>query len=342
MSRPTIIDVARRAGVSKSTVSRVLSGQVSYMRPETRARVLQAIEELNYRPNSLARSLILKRSKTVGLLISDVGNPFYSEVIHGVESVALEQGYAVYLFNVGYDLSRGLAFADVLIDKRVDGVILMSSSMSDELVFKFMDHEVPTVVLDWNISIPKGALGLMLVDFAPGIEAAAEHLVSLGHRRFAHISGPLSLRTSCLRRDAFIGALAARGVRAENIAVIEGNLCISGGRQALEQLVQLPERPTAVFCANDLTAMGVIFAARDAGLRVPQDLSVVGLDDIQLAAEIDPPLTTVSLPRHEIGAMCMRMLIEVLNAPQDGRADSPLVRWVTTGFVIRGSTAPPL
>ena len=341
MPRSTINDVARRAEVSKSTVSRVLSGNVDYMRPDTRARVLRAIEELNFRPSSLARSLISKQTRTVGLLISDVGNPFYSDVIHGVESVALDKGYAVYLFNVSYDLARGRAFTDVLIDKRVDGVILMSSTMSDDLVLKLTQHEVPTIVYDWTTTVEAGDLGSLLVDFTPGIRAAADHLYDLGHRRFAHVSGPLSLSTSRLRRDIFIEALTAHGIAPEDVRVVEGNLRIDGGRQALKRILDVPVRPTAVFCANDLTALGMIFAARDLGVHIPQDLSVVGLDDIQLAAEIDPPLSTVSLPRFLIGSTCMHMLLDVLRMVSEKSATGPLIRQVESGFVARKSTAPP-
>src|SRR5450759_2243950 len=336
MARPTIADVARIAEVSKSTVSRVLRGETEYIRDETRARVLRTVAELQFRPSSVARSLVSKRTRTVGLLISDVGNPFYSEVIHGVEDVALGHFYAVYFCNTSYQLDRGLTYINGLIDKQVDGVLIMSSSMSDDLVLELVRHQVPTVVLDWGMPVASEFLGCLSVDFEPGIRAAVDRLVDLGHRRFAHVSGPLGLPTSHLRRDAFLASLAARGCDPAQVAVVEGNLRIDSGQQALTALLALPEPPTAVFAANDLMAFGLLFAARRAGLHVPSDLSIIGLDDIQLAAEIDPPLSTVALPRYEIGSIAMSMILELIDRSEPGA--SSLTRRVQTRFIERQST----
>lgn len=336
MSRPTIADVAQAAGVSKSTVSRVLSGNVDYMRPQTRARVEQAIAELGYRPSRVARSLTSKRTYTAALLVSDVGNPFYPEVIHGVEDLALSHGYDVFLCNTNYNTARGLTFVRSLADKQVDGVLIMSSSMSDEWLAELARHAIPTVVLDWDLPNPPPTVGIIGVDYRPGIYAAVEHLLALGHTRFAHVSGPLHLRTSHLRRDAFLQALSGHGIDPDGVVTIEGNLRINGGRAALAQLLALPRPPTAVFAANDLTAMGLVRAARARGLRVPQDMSVVGLDDIWLVADMEPPLTTVALPRYEIGRIAMDMLLGLLQTPP-----AAPYRQVQTWLVTRDSTAAP-
>lgn len=341
MSRPTIVDVAKAAGVSKATVSRVLSGNAEYMRPETRERVLTAIDQLDYRPSSVARSLTSKRTYTAGMLVSDVGNPFYPEVIHGVEDVALQNSYNIFLCNTSYDMQRGLTLIRSLADKQVDGLLIMSSSISDEWVFDLAQRNIPAVIIDWEIKQEvNGPLGLIEVDFAAGISAAVQHLVGLGHRHLAHISGPLHLRTSRLRRDAFLEAAAAQGLPAEQIVVIESDLRIEGGREALPQLLALPQRPTAVFTANDLMAMGLVRAARANGLHVPTDLSVVGLDDIWLVADMEPPLTTVALPRYEIGRTAMQMLFDLLEQG-DKSARSMYRKQVATELVMRRSTAVP-
>jgi LacI family transcriptional regulator len=319
MSRATIADVARIAKVSKSTVSRVLSGNTIYIRDETRERVLSAVAALNYRPSGIARSLVSKRTHTVGLLISDVGNPFYSDVIHGAEDVAIAHGYGLFLCNTNYDVQRGWAYIQSLIDKQVDGVLIASSSMSNDWLFELAKHQIPAVVVDWNVrqAIP-----------------SAFHI-----RRLAHVSGPLELETSCIRRDAFLKALARNGIDPAQAQVVEGNLRTDGGRRAMAQLLALPMWPSAVFAANDLTAIGIIWAVRDYGLRVPEDISVVGLDDIQLAAEITPALTTVALQRYELGQICMQKLLDLRSSqhPRPEISHSEMV----SHLVIRQSTAPP-
>lgn len=339
MSRPTIVDVAEIAGVSKATVSRVLSGNAEYMRAETRERVLAAIKELDYRPSSVARSLTSKRTQTAGILVSDIGNPFYPEVIRGVEDVALTNGYNIFLCNTGYDLDRGMTYIRSLIDQQVDGALIMSSTMSDEWVLELAKHDIPTVILDWAVDREvSGSLGVIEVDFESGITDAVEHLVNLGHRRLAHICGPLDLRTSRLRHDAFQKATGTLDISPDLITLIEGNLRIDGGRAALQQLLALPDRPTAVFAANDLMAMGIVRATRASGLHVPDDLSVIGLDNIWLVTDMEPPLTTVALPRYEIGRIAMEMLFELL--ARDGKSQQKvLYQQVETHLIVRQSTA---
>jgi len=338
----TIADVARLAGVSKSTVSRVLRGETHYIRAETCEKVLSSIAELDYRPSSVARSLVSKRTHTVGLLVSDVGNPFYPEVIHGVEDKAFAHGYQVFLCNTSYDLQRGLTFIRSLVDRQVDGILVMTSSVSDDFVRELVDNRTAGVLLDWKLEQTlgdAGHIGAIQVDFENGIRAAVEHLMALGHRRFAHVSGPLQLHTSCTRRDVFLDALEKHGIDKEQVLVIEGNLRIDGGRRALAEVLAPVQPPTAVFCANDLTAIGLVWAAKEEGLRVPEDVSVVGLDDIQLASEISPALSTVAMPRCKIGHMAMEMLIELLESPEM-ESKGQLQNQIETRLVIRQSSGP--
>ena len=339
MSRTTIADVARVAGVSKATVSRVLSGNYEYMKPDTRNSVQEAIEKLGYRPSSVARSLTSNRTNTAAILVSDVGNPFYADVIHGVEDEAFKGKYDVFLCNTNYDLERGLAFIRSLIDKRVDGVMIMSSSMSDVWLAELSKNNVPAVVLDWEVKAAGANVSTIGVDYSVGIQAAVDHLIALGHRHLAHVSGPLQLQTARDRRNAFLSALAKHGIPVEAAPVIEGDLQIAGGRQAITQIMKMSPRPTAVFTANDMTAIGLIAAARSRGLEVPRDLSVIGLDDIWLAEQSDPPLTTVGLPRYQIGQLAMQMLFDLLDTGKE-RPSTPVRRQVETSLVVRQTTAP--
>jgi LacI family transcriptional regulator len=341
MERPTIADVAQRAGVSKSTVSRVLNGSTTYIRDATRQRVMEAVKALGYRPSTVARSLVSKRTQSVALLISDVANPFYPEVIHGVEDVALAHDYDVFLCNTSYDLDRGMAFVRSLADKRIDGAMLMSSSMSDELVLELARNQIPTVVLDWHLGKIEGIVSTVAVDFETGIRAAADHLVDLGHQRFAHVSGPLHLRTARVRRDTFLAGLAAHGIHTETVPVVEGHFRIDGGGLALAKLLDRASPPTAIFSGNDLMALGILWAARERGVRIPEDLSLIGLDDIQLAAEVSPSLASVALPRHQIGSLTMSLLLDLIAMPQTMQQSPVREEIVETRLVVRQSTAPP-
>ena len=339
MSRTTISDVAEAAGVSKSTVSRVLSGNYTHMRAATRERVEQAILELKFRPSSVARSLTSKRTYTVGVIVSDVGNPFYPDVIRAVEDIGLENDYNAFLCSSGYDPKRGLSFIRLMIDKDVDGVLIMSSSASEEWLEELVNNDIPTVVLDWG-KAQGPRMSSISVDFESGVAEAAQYLYNLGHRRFAHVSGPMRLQTSRDRRDVFVGALERLGIAADDIAEAEGNMLMEGGKRAFRQLLMKRESPTAVFVANDLMAMGILAEARAAGINVPGELSVIGLDDIWMAAQADPPLSTVALPRYEIGSLAMTILLDMLNAlDQDGEIHTQRVE-VSTHLVVRNSTGP--
>lgn len=308
MSGVTIRDVAHAAGVSKATVSRVLNGTATYIRPATAERVRQAVTELGFRPNSLARGLSLRRSGTLALVVSDVVNPFYAEVIHGLEDAALARDSAIFLCNTNYDLERGLSLIHSLIDKQVDGVLLMSSSLEENWLAVLQQRNVPTVVLDPVSRRTHQGVGIIQVDFEPGIGEAVKVLVEAGHNRLALVTGPLELKTARIRRLAFLAAASAQGVGLDAITEIHGNFRMDGGRQAFKKL----DEATAVFCSNDLMALGLLAEARREGLELPCDLSIVGLDDIEMAAESFPSLSTVALPRYEIGRLAAELIFELM------------------------------
>jgi LacI family transcriptional regulator len=333
MKRVTINDVAHRAGVSKSTVSHVIN-QTRIVSLDTRDRVLQAINALDYRPSGIARSLVSQRTKTAGLLISDVGNPFYHDVIMGVEEVALAHGYSIFLCNTGYDSARGMKFIQSLIERSVDGVLFMSSSMQIEMVDDLINRHIHPVVLDWGGAQVQDLAATITIDFSIGLCQAVKHLVDLDHRRIAYVSGPLDFWTSRFRRDAFFAALELNGLDPAQVFVTQGNLRIEGGRRALDELIHATPRPTAVVAANDLTALGILWAARNHGLNIPNDLSIIGLDDIDLVSRVTPPLTTIALPRFEIGKLAMETLLAMV----DDRASNTR-QVVPTRLVVRSSTA---
>jgi DNA-binding LacI/PurR family transcriptional regulator len=337
-TRPTIGDVAKAAGVSKSTVSRVLNNRTHHMADETHEKVLQAIQELHYHPSSIARSLVSKKTLSVGLLISDVANPFYPEVIQGVEDIALKHGYQVFLSNTNYDAERGLKFVRSLVDKRVDGVMVMTSNVTDSLIQELTQNNLPVVVLDWELKHVDGVVGAISVDFETGIHDAVKLLFDLGHRRVAHISGPLDLRTSRVRQDIFIKTAENLGIESQNIITVEGDFQVKSGRDAVKKLLELHQPPTAVFAANDLMAVGFISGARENGCLVPGDISVIGLDDIQLSSLFYPSLSTVSLNRKEIGNLAMKMLLDLMDVTEP--ETKPIFRKQVSSFlIVRDSTS---
>lgn len=333
MKRVTIKDVALRSGVSKSTVSHVIN-QTRFVEEHTKQRVLKAIRELNYRPSSIARSLVSQRTGTAGLLISDVGNPFYHDVIRGVEEVALANGYSIFLCNTGYDLHRGMKYIHSLVDRLVDGIMFMSSAMNINMVKEVHTNSIQSVVLDWGGTNVSEMAATITIDFEAGICDAVRHLVELGHERIALAGGPSNLWTAKIREQAFLNAITVCQPTVEGSILPEGNLRIEGGHQAFEALARLKPRPTAVIAANDLTALGIMWAARNAGYRLPDELSIIGLDNIDLASRVTPTLTTIALPRYEIGRLAMNNLLTLIREPTKPKTNQT----VATRLIVREST----
>jgi len=326
----TIEDVAKRAKVSIATVSRTLhnSGPVS---PETAARVWRAMEELDYRPNTAAQSLVSGRSRMLGLVVSDITNPFFPELIRGFQDVALQQGYDVLVTSTDYDKSRTALCVRRMIDRKVDGVAIMTSEMDRSVIGQLASRKVPLVFLD------VGRVGIstsnVKVDYAQGITQAVDHLCALGHSRIAFISGPSGLKSARVRREAFLNCLGRRGLAGRDGLVEEGNHKIDGGLSAVTRLLQRPGPPTAVLASNDLTAIGALRGIRQAGLRVPQDVSVVGFDDIYMAQFTEPPLTTVRLLRSELASLACNALFQSISGNRKGAQFT-----MGTHLIIREST----
>lgn len=329
-----IKDVAQAAGVSTATVSHVINN-TRFVTDETRARVLETIERLNYYPNAQARSLALGRSTTLGLVISDITNPFFPDLVKSIERAAFERGYDVVLANTSYDPAHTSNYVRRFIERKLAGVLLMTSELDNELVEELRRQAVAVVFLD--IGRTGAHMSNIVVDYEQGIEEAVVHLCRLKHERFAFIGGPERLTSAMKRRRAFENSLARHSPTARPL-IRESDFQLEGGwRTATEILAGCSdaERPTAFVVANDLMALGVVRACRAAGLRVPEDVSIVGFDDIAFAELAEPPLTTVRLPRAELGVHAIEALMQTIQHP-DGQG---VEKHVATHLVMRASTA---
>ncbi|HEX8294423.1 MAG TPA: LacI family DNA-binding transcriptional regulator [Pyrinomonadaceae bacterium] len=329
-----IKDVAREAGVSTATVSHVING-TKYVTDDTRKRVLDAIERCEYHPNAHARSLASGRSNMLGLLISDISNPFFPEVVKSIEAAAFEHGYNVILLNTNYDPERAADYVRRLSELKMAGVALMTSELDSELFHEITRRQV-SVVFDSH-DLASDHMSNICVDYAAGIEEAVRHLVSLGHRRIAHIAGASRIPSGVIRREAFLDFMKRYLPDEPAPAVYEGDFRLDGGRAAASEMLSAPEMPTGVVVANDMMALGARREFRKAGLSIPRDISLVGFDDIAFAALSEPPLTTVCSPRAEIGRRVVEALVTMIERPDQKGSELR----IPTHLITRDSTAPP-
>ena len=335
--RITIIDVARAASVHPSTVSRVLNGRVELsLLPETRERVIAAAARLGYRPSALARSLRLRRTFTLGMLVPNIDNPLFPPIIKGVEDVAHARGYNLILCNTEDSSEREATYLRVLRERQVDGLLIASSFMADSTIAELRRDRFPFVLVNRG---SRGANDLaVLVDNQVGVAEVIEHLVGLGHRRIGIVAGPQTTMTGQQRLAAARASLREHGVKLDPalVAVAEA-FSQEAGYRAARRLVLATEPPTAIFGANDLIALGVLRAIREVGLECPDHISLVGFNDIPQAEFFGPPLTTVHVPQRDMGTQAATMLI----AQIEGK-DIPAPRVVAEAhLVVRGSTAAP-
>ncbi|MGA8067178.1 MAG: LacI family DNA-binding transcriptional regulator [Terriglobales bacterium] len=328
-----IREVAKVAGVSTATVSRVLSGSVP-VDASTESKVRKAIEKTGYYPNSHARMLGSGKSNTYGLIVSDIANPFFPELVKSFERLAVEHNQEVLIANTDYHPERTEHCVRRMLEHKVDGVAIMTSEIDSHLLSELAHRRLPIVFLD--VGKVKPLISNIRVDYSKGIGEAVQHIVSLGHKRIGFISGPLTLKSARTRRSAFLKCISARGIGQRRQSVVEGNHKIDGGELAMTQLLSLREPPTAVLTSNDLTAIGALRAITRTGLRVPEDISVVGFDDIELSRFTQPPLTTIRLSRDELGRKAFDALYETV----EGQARAGHEIKVGTVLVLRESTAP--
>ncbi|MCR4401595.1 MAG: LacI family transcriptional regulator [Firmicutes bacterium] len=304
---PTIRDVARVAGVSKSTVSRVLNADPN-VAEETRCAVFAAIKEIGYTRNALARGLNTRRTGTIGLIMSDITNPFHAEVARGVEDLASDFDSNVILCNTDGRPKKEAAYIDLLVEKRVDGIIFTSVKAGESDMSNLRSKRIPFVFA--GRTLPDVEADSVVVDNVLGGFQAATHLVRLGHQRVAYLAGPSHVSASADRYEGYCQALRRAGVELDPQLVVEGDFKQEGGYRAMSTLLDRAPGVTAVFAANDYMAMGALEAIYERGFRVPEDIAVVGFDDIPFARLHLVQLTTVAQPKYDIGAIAARMLFE--------------------------------
>jgi LacI family transcriptional regulator len=320
--------------VHPSTVSRALHRTDLPLRPETRRRVLAAVERLGYRPSAIARGLRLQRTHALGMLVPDITNPFFPPIIRGVEEAARDQGYELVLCNTDDSPERETASLRLLREHQADGLLIATSRMADATVAGLRRERFPFVLVNRGSRVPADLA--VEVDNERAAEAVVAHLAGLGHRRIAHIAGPLSTTTGAERAAGYREAMKARGLPTDAALLEEADAYAEpSGHAACSRLLRAA--PTAIFAANDLLALGALRALREARLRVPQDVSLVGVNDIPLAELIDPPLTTIRVPQREMGRLAANMLIAVLEKTPIAHRHVVL----DTTLVIRGSTGAP-
>ena len=308
----SIKDIARAAGVSHSTVSRAL-GDSPLVSTETKARIQRLALDMGYSPDAQARSLVMGRTRTIGIVVTTIADPFIGEIVQAVESTAHDHGYTVILVSSNAEPDREIEAVEMLRSKRVDGVIV-TSSRAGALYHDYLERLGVPVVLINSHSRQSGLYTFAVnVDNRHGGCLATEHLIQLGHRRIAYVTGPADHSDDADRLDGYRQALAEAGIPFDPALVAQGTGRADAGERALRVLRALQAPPTAVFCYNDLTAIGLMLAARRAGLSVPGDLAVVGFDDIPFASYIHPSLTTIAQPKLEMGKSAVAMMLALVS-----------------------------
>ena len=331
-----IKEIARLAQVSTATVSRVLNDSPK-VKQSTFERVAHIIEEHNYIPNTSARSLRVGRSMLFGLIVSDIQNPFFPDLIDGFEAMATKHGIDVIFTHTNYDTERLNQCLRRMVDRNVDAIAVMTSEVDASALERVKRSNTPFVLL--NQAPLNTRFNNIWVDYTAGFKEAVEHLKALGHRSIAFISGPAQFSSSVRRRDAFLAGMKSCGLRVRKEWISVGDLHVEGGRAAMRRLLDGTPRPTAVISTNDLMAVGALQAAQNAGVIVPRDLSIVGFDDIPICTMLTPPLTTITLPRLEIANCAFSVL---LKASRPGQKTKLSTQTISPRLTIRGSTAPPL
>jgi len=332
----SIRDVASRAGVSIATVSRAVN-RIPTVDPALVRRVWQAIKELGYLPNTQARALVSGRSRMLGLIVSEITNPFFPELVQEFENLAVAQGYEVLIGSTNYSPERTESLIRRMLQRNVDGVGVMTFGIEEELVEKLVEREFPLVFVDAGPDLPN--IRVLKVNYGEGIRQAVQHLAALGHRNIAFITGPLHMRSAVSRRDAFLKSMAELGLTVPAEHIVEGNHTMEGGMEAMDRLTVLNQLPTAVLCSNDMTAIGVLHTLFRTTLHVPRDISVVGFDDIHLAQFMLPPLTTVQMSCKDLAAAAVEALRAGIE-PDRSKAARREYK-ISTRLVVRQSTAFP-
>lgn len=334
--KPLLMDirtVAERANVSIATVSRTIN-RVPTVNAKMAKRVWDAIHELNYFPNSQARALVSGRSWLLGLIISELANPFFPELIQGFEDVAIQNGYEILVSSTNYDTKRMSLCIRRMLERKAEGVAVMTFGIEEPLLDQLAQRNIPLVFVDVGPDRP--GISLLKVDYSHGIRQGVQHLAALGHRNLSFISGPIRLHSAQSRQAAFTKAIAECGIALNPEWIIQGDHTLEGGIRSTEKLLSCKKLPTAVMCSNDMTAIGVLHELHRAGLKVPDDMSIIGFDDVQMARVMIPSLTSIQMSRLELA----RAAVNALRAHIEGTGPNREYK-IDTHLVVRESTGYP-
>ncbi len=326
--------IAKRAKVSIATASRTIN-RVPTVKPVLARRVWRVIEEVGYCPNTNARALVSGRSRTFGLMVAEITNPFFPEIVQTFADLGVEHNYEVFLSSMAQEPRQLEAAAWRMMERRVDGAAILTFGREDSVVEIFRCRNVPAVAVD--VESPGPLLKSIRIDYQHGIRQAVQHLGAMGHVRVAFISGPAHLKTARERRVAFQECMKEIGLPISPTLLLDGDHTMEGGMSAMSALAALADRPSAVVCSNDMTAIGVMRKAFELALDVPRELSVIGFDDIRLARFMTPPLTSVQMSQIEIATAAFSALLDLVGV--EGSESSRSVYEIRTNLVLRGSTA---
>ncbi|MFY9135520.1 MAG: LacI family DNA-binding transcriptional regulator [Bacillota bacterium] len=332
---PTITDVARKAGVSTSTVSHVIN-ETRYVSDQVKQRVHAAMKDLNYQPNVIARSLRTRETQTVGVVVSDITNPFFTNIVRAIEDEVLKQGYNIILCDTDEKPEREQVYLRLLMGRRVDGLIVAPSSGNADLLQLAIESGYPTVLLDR--SIPGLDADVVLSDNEGGAFDAVSYLVGIGHRRIGIIAGRLEVSTGTDRMAGYVRAIKAHGIPVDESLIEVAQFKREIAYEKTREMLARPEPPTALFVCNNAMTAGAMAAVKAAGKKVPKDISVVGFDDSEWAALMDPPLTVVAQPIVELGTRAAQLLMRRISG---GRVKTPRAIVLKPELIVRGSCASP-
>lgn len=341
-TKTTIKDVAKQSGVSISTVSAVLNA-TGWVPDDTKDRVERAIHDLGYRPNRIAQSLKKRRSNAYGIIVSDLLNPYFTEIVSALQLRLLEGGKYSFIFNSDRRSDLADKSFEFILDRQLDGIVLISDSVSEKTVKKYSKKypDVPIVAIERDYE--SDAIYTLLVDSEKAAFEATTYLINLGYKRIAMITGPSSGVGSSTygrlqRTDGYIRALKTAKIPLQQDLIVEGNFRMESGEQAMHRLLCLPKRPDAVFAANDLMALGAMKALKQVNLRIPEDVALMGYDDIALASMVSPALTTLAMPKKELGTQAAEILLNLSDAEERGEdSEQERLRFFSAMLVPRDS-----
>lgn len=323
--------VAQRARVSIATVSRTIN-HAPTVNPTLAKQVWEAIGALNYLPNTQARALVSGRSRILGLIVSEITNPFFPELIQGFEDLAVENGYEILIGSTNYEPERMRRCIRRMMERKADGVAVMTFGIEQPLLDQLADRKVPLVFVDLGPDLP--GISILKVDYHRGIRQGVQHLAALGHRRIAFVTGPLRLHSAQSRLTAFRKSLGECGIPVEDQLIVQGDHTMEGGMAAAEKLRTQRVLPTAVMCSNDMLAIGVLHELSRSGVRVPDEVSIIGFDDIRMASMMIPPLTSIRMSCADLASAAVSALRGHLEGTpkREYRIDTHLVVRESTGF----------